>query len=121
MRDSKGMRILSFSEEWEKLRESEFTTFRFQRKDKNWYIGEFVKVVYKNRSKERKELGIAEIIGKEPKMILEDVSGEEAKKDGFQSISGMALWLRQKNRKYGDRIECEPMNKLTLQWVKRWL
>lgn len=117
-------RILDFAEKWCKLSDNEFTTFRFKRKDKDWYVGEFVKVVYKNRSKkkgEREELGIAEIIGKEPKMILEDVSGEEAKKDGFQSISDMVIWLRKKYRRYGDRIEREPMNKLTVRWVKRWI
>jgi len=109
------MRILSFTKMWDKLEQNIFTTYRFPRKDKDWQKGEVVRVFYKQRSPERKELGIAEIIDKEPKKILEDVTGIEAKEDGFQSISDMAIWLR---KRYGNRIE-EPMNCLTLKWIKK--
>jgi len=30
------MRILGFSKKWDKLKDPEFTTFRFERKDKDW-------------------------------------------------------------------------------------
>ena len=102
-KELKKMQILTFSKIWKEFSKKEFTTFRFPRRDKDWEVEELVKIVYKQRSKkERRELGIAEIINKEPKMILEDVSGLEAKRDGFQSISDVAL------------------NKLSLQWVERW-
>jgi len=108
------MRILSFTKMWDKLERSVFTTFRFKRKDRDWQIGEVVRVVYKQRSPERRELGIAEIIDKEPKRIPEDVTDIEAKEDGFQSINDMAIWMR---KRYGSRIEKEQMNRLTLKWV----
>ena len=111
-----NMRILSFTKMWDKLERNIFTTFRFPRKDKDWLKGEVVRVFYKQRSPERRELGTAEIIDKEPKNILEDVTGIEAKEDGFQSISDMAIWMR---KSYGDRIEKELMNCLTLKWIKR--
>lgn len=115
----KSMRILTFYTLWEKFKKDEFTTYRFTRKDKDWQISEFVKIVYKQRSKtERRELGIAEIIVKEPRWILKDVTEVEAKKDGFQSISDMVNFFQ---KSYGDRIEKEPMNKLTLRWTERWL
>jgi len=110
------LRILSFSKMWDKLKQDTFTTFRFIRKDKDWQKGEVVRVFYKQRSPERKELGIAEIIDKEPKKILEDVTDIEAKEDGFQSISDMAIWMR---KRYGNRIEEEPINCLTLKWIKK--
>lgn len=110
------MRILSFTKMWDKLGQNIFTTFRFPRRDKDWQKGEVVRVFYKQRSPERKELGIAEIIDKEPKKILGDVTGIEAKEDGFQSISDMAFWLR---KRYGNRIEDESMNCLTLKWIKK--
>lgn len=110
------MRILTVSEMWDKLKQDTFTTFRFARKDRDWEIGEKVKVVYKSRSPKRKELGIAEIVGKESRRIREDVTGAEAKEDGFQSISDMAIWLR---KRYGDRIDEEAMNRLTLKWIEK--
>ena len=48
------MRTLSVSTEWLKLMEPEFTTFKLPRKNKDWDVGEIVKVVYKLQSKERK-------------------------------------------------------------------
>lgn len=50
------MRILGFSKHWAKLDNPEFTTFRFPRKDKDWQIGETVKIVIKPRSKGGGEL-----------------------------------------------------------------
>jgi len=34
------MRILGVSKKWDKLQRPEWTTFRFARKDKDWYEGE---------------------------------------------------------------------------------
>lgn len=50
------MRIISFSRMWDKLQDDEFTTFRFPRKDKDWYKNEKVQVYYKNRSPHRQSL-----------------------------------------------------------------
>ena len=118
------MRILGFSERWWKLYHDEFTTFRFQRKDKDWQVEEIVQIVYKPRSPERAMLGVAEIVAKEPRWIARQigyrhfegvaaVSSQEAKEDGFNSPYAMYLWML---ARYQDRLYQEPMNKLTLRW-----
>ena len=107
------MRILSVNQYWEKLKEHEFTTFRFPRRDKDWHVREIVKVVFKPRTKERAKIGVAKIIDKEQK-ILEEISEEEARKDGFLSIEDMMQWFKQRD---DDRIEKEAINKLKLQWI----
>lgn len=62
------MRILGFSKKWPKLKEPEFTTFRFERKDKPHYVGEQLQIVIQPRRKGGGEkLGIAEIVKKEPR------------------------------------------------------
>lgn len=114
------MRILGFSEMWPKLLQGEFTTFRFPRKDKDWYVGEEVQIVYKPRSKEREMLGVAVVIGRARRQMLYPVAVlnvylEEAIADGFNNSEEMEHWLI---KTYGEkRLTAEPMNKLTLKWM----
>lgn len=115
------MRELGMSEMWPKLQAENFTTFRFPRKDRDWEVGENVKVVYKPRSRERKVLGIAWIRTVEPRRLLESnesnipaISEAEAIADGFNSYSAMLGWLATHNNLSGVEI-----NKLTLRWFKR--
>lgn len=121
------MRILGFSKKWDKLRQPEFTTFRFLRRDKDWQVGEQVQIVFKPRSKEREVLGVAEIIKKEPRSLdivepsiemrdYTELSEEEAIEDGFEDTTEMLNWMC---KVYNDRIWDEPMNKLTLRWLSR--
>jgi len=126
------VRILGFSQKWDKLLMPEFITFRFARKDKDWQPGETVQIVYKPRSHDRQVLGIAEIISKETRFIPQDawvrprasyginfpeLTHSEAIKDGFSTVFAMIWWL-QKN--YGrERLIDEPMNKLTLRYRNR--
>ena len=125
------MRVLGFSEMWPKLHlelpvaeRPLVTTFRFSRKDKDWFVSEFVQVVYRPRSKDRKVLGIAEIVGREPRRIFEATLGdcpvltnEEAVADGFDVAWDMIGWL---DKTYGiRRLLNEPMNKLTLEWREK--
>ena len=108
------MRIIGFSQKWDKLSRNTFTTFRFPRKDKDWVEGERVKVVLKPRSKHRETLGEALIIAKIPTLIPH-ISHDEAQADGFQDASLMTAWLI---KTYGhDKITATTiMNKLTLKW-----
>ena len=112
------MRILGFSKKWEKLSQPEFTTFRFIRKDRDWEIGEVVQVVYKPRQKGGGELmGVAEIIALKARANMQYISESEVRADGFESYDAMDLWME---KMYGyRRWNFEPMNKLTLRWVKR--
>lgn len=115
------MRIMGFGTRWDKLKQPWFTTFRFERRDKDWHIGERVQVVFQPRQKGGGErLGIAEIIYKEPRIFSpqlfgQPVSNAEAKKDGFPGMITMFNWLV---KTYGPhRLHQEPMNKLTLKWI----
>ena len=132
------MRILGFSEKWDKLKQNTFTTFRFNRRDVDWQLGEAVQVVYKPRSKERKILGIAKITSKERRWVgwattlvnwinsqrdilpgrggWGTVSHKEAVEDGFEGVLDMINWMTKAHK---DRNNQELMNKLTLRWVKR--
>lgn len=118
------MRILGFTKKWQKLSQSEFTTFRFARRDKDWQVGEQVQVVFMAGRKQRELLGIARIIGKEMRYFFSPIDvpnkllmgHSEAKRDGFEDYYGMRDWLK---KIYGNRIYNEPMNKLTLKWIKR--
>jgi len=85
------------------------TTFRYPRKDKDWYIGEDVQEVYKPRSREREVLQIAQIINKEPK-LLADITHEEAIEDGFINLYDMYEFIG-KNSQDG---LFQPINKLTI-------
>ena len=109
------MRILGFAKMWDKLKQLEFTTFRYPRRDRDWRLGESVQIVIKPRSKDREYLGYAEIIAIWSDH-MEDISDEEAQQDGFIDAKDMKAWLR---KTYGsdDRwVFCVPMNKLTLRW-----
>jgi hypothetical protein len=107
------MRILGFSKKWDKLSLSSFTTFRVPRKDKDWQLGEQVQIVYKPRSEQRNLLGMAEIIGKEPKTFI-GVTETEAMQDGFLSCLYMWLWLRKAHKGI---TMTDTINKLTLRWL----
>ena len=104
------MRIISFTEKWDKLKQPECTTFRFPRKDKDWYVGEIVQVFYKNRSPKREKLGIAGIRDKEPK-VMNDVTEQEAKADGFYDHYEMWKFLKCPD------MDTVVINKLTLKWT----
>ena len=112
------MRIIGFSIEWPKLEQDEFTTFRFQRKDRDWYIGEAVQVRIKPRSKGggiRK--GVAVIMHKENKGIADSytIKDAEAIADGFPGgISEMWGWLI---KSHSTEQLVRPLHKLTLKWV----
>jgi len=132
------MRILGFSKKWDKLKQEGFTTFRFQRRDRDWRVGEVVQVVYKPRSRAREVLGVAKIVGKEPRWVgwatalihwihsqndilpgcggWGTVSHREAVEDGFDGVLSMIKWMAKTHK---DRNNREMMNKLTLRWVER--
>ena len=115
------MRILGFSKRWNKLEHPKFTTFRFPRKDstkgRDWHESEQVQVVYHPRHKNREILGIAKITSKEPRYLAR-ITNQEAKTDGFVNYLDMMRWL---SSTYPDRelLTRQPMNKLTLTWIKR--
>lgn len=110
------MRILGFSKGWDKLNQDVFTTFRFPRKDKDWFVGEVVRVVFKPRTKGGGDkLGIAKILSKELRDLYRiGMLEAEVINDGFKNIPDMGKWL---DKTYGRRWLDEPMNKLTLKWV----
>ena len=133
------MRVLGFSQDWPKLQNEIFTTFRFARKDRDWQIGEYVQIVFRPRSPQRESLGIAQIIAKEPRRMAKYgrnwegddkvalISESEAIADGFAAecpgcgqreiaYSQMWEWLFPI---YGLRLLREPMNKLTLKWISK--
>ena len=123
------MRILGMSKSWDKLRETTWTTFRYKRADRDWGIGEVVRVVYKPRRKGGGTiLGVAEIIKSEPRWVIASdeshlldiihkgdhdsipiVSDQEAIADGFESRAEFVKW-------FGIRRLLEPINKLSLKW-----
>jgi hypothetical protein len=121
------MRILGFSERWPKLHQELpveerplFTTFRFPRSDKDWAVGEIVKVVYQPRRKGGGDfLGLAAILRKFPIDIygsgpMDGLTNKEAVDDGFVDKYDMRHWME---RHYPfRRLWREPMNKLTLEW-----
>lgn len=115
------MRILGITEKWPKLQQPIWTTFRLRRRDKDWQEGEVVQVVYKPRSKGREVLGIARIAKKEQRWLWGNFVGDtpfltrEAVEDGFQNLAEMKAWML---KAHGDRVEKEPLNKLTLAWIK---
>ena len=112
------MRIISFSKMWDKLKQPEFTTFRYPRGDKDWFVGEEVQVFYKNRSPNREKLGEAVIVSKISKItgrLETDVTDADAIADGFTDVRDMEQWLI---KTYGIRkVVSEPINKLTLRWI----
>ena len=123
------MRIISFSRKWDKLKQAEFTTFRFTRKDKDWQVGEQVQVYYKNRSVNRERLGEALIISKEPRAMgmfgdktgCQHITNDEAVADGFPDVEVkhgyFFMWEFLWDYYGAERLLNEPMNKLTLKWM----
>ena len=134
------MRILGFTrKDWmnyltdqPKLEEEEFTTFRFRRRDRDWEVAEVAQVVYKPRRKGGGEyMGIAQIVRKDTRWVLANTDDEvkhyagyfaykvvteaEAQMDGFESRIEMIGWV---GGTHHLRNLLEPMNKLTLRWVK---
>ena len=118
------MRILGVSKKWDKLKQPEWTTFRFPRKDRDWQMNEPVQVVFKPRSKEREILGIATIIEKyavyvfpnpipDPICPIGSITEEDAINDGFQGLKEMQLWFWDT---YKREAVNSPINKLTLIW-----
>ena len=100
-------------------------------------LEEVVKIVYKPRSKEREVLGVARIIRKETKDLNKQfhyyvggystpntpdtITPDEAEDDGFTGMHGGGD--TEKMRKffidtYGYSRCKEPINKLTLYWIK---
>lgn len=116
------MRILGFSKRWQKLSNSEFTTFRFARRDRDWQVGEVVRVVFRPRSKHSEVLGIAKVVAKEPrdvngdKLIFPPVTEAEAQADGFPNTKDMKAWIEKVHGR--ERLLSEPMNKLRVRWIK---
>ena len=108
------MRIMGFSEMWPKLQQQEFTTFRVPRKDKDWWTGELVQIVYRPRSRNRKLICLAEIHQKNP-ITFKAVTEEEAKADGFSSTFEMWQWLQGAHA--GITMDT-PINKLYLSKIE---
>ena len=118
------MRILGFSKKWQKLSNQTFTTFRFPRKDKDWQVGEVIQVVYKPRSPFFREiLGTATIISKEQKLVFSGrdpimaIGDRAAIEDGFANIAAFQVWMMEKYPL--KQLQEEPINKLTLKWIRR--
>jgi len=107
------MRIISFSKKWKKLYRKEFTTFRFPRLDKDWYVGEEVQVWYKTRSPERESICLAEIVSVESRGMF-DISNEEAVADGFKDKYDMQAWLSKTHGTKKILANGLRINKLTL-------
>src|SRR3972149_6135607 len=131
------MRELGFSKKWNKLDSEIFTPFRFPRKDKDWQAEEVVKIVYKPRSKQREVLGVARIIRKETKDLTkrfnyytggysppntpDTITPSEAEDDGFTGMHEGGDIEKMKQfflDTYGYSKCKEPINKLTLYWIK---
>lgn len=135
------MRILGFSQHWPKLaNELLFTTYRFPRKDKDWEVEEVVQIVYKPRSKEREVLGVARVIRKQGKDLSkrflyypglgnsykentpDTITPSEAEEDGFGGMHGGGDTEKMRQYfidTYGYSKCREPINKLTLYWIKK--
>lgn len=121
------MRILAVKEKWDKLKQPLWTTFRLERRDRDWQVGEVVQVIYKPRRKGGGEkLGIAKIVDKARRYLVHPLYTErafyyeqavkEALEDGFNSYEAMFDWLWEA---HGEDLFKRPLNKLTLQWVER--
>ena len=108
------MRIMGFSQRWDKLSNPVWTTIRFPRKDKDWMVGEIVQIVLHPRSKEREVLGIAKIVNKESRDLFRvGLSENEIHGEGFGNKEEMGQWL---DKTYGRRWLDEPMNLLRLKY-----
>ena len=99
------MRILGFTKKWDKLQHPEFTTFRFRRKDADWWVGEVVQLVFHPYHKDHELLGLGKIISIDSRSIphhkvqpkpgfVQPISDEEAIADGFSSFEEMRSWIQ---------------------------
>lgn len=108
---------MNYNTHYPKLLYETFTTFRLPRKDRDWELGEVVRVVLKPRSKEREMLGEAEIIQKDTKehygLADNRITEEEARVDGFLRDYELEHFLFYRP----DRRDCRTANKLTLRWL----
>jgi len=113
------MREFGFSRNWgNKLNSNAFTTFRFKRKDKDWQLGETVRIVMSPRSKKRQVLCVATIMTKEQRYASE-ISDSEAIIDGFNDRWEMERALLDM---YGvERVDNEPFFKYTLKRTREML
>lgn len=117
------MRILGVTQKWPKLAKPRWTTFRLRRRDKDWQEEEEVQVVLHPRKRNREVLGTAIIIRKQLRHFFgADLEGvmiteREAKADGFTGSLEMLRWML---KAHGPRIDKEPINKLTLEWLTRF-
>lgn len=103
------------------LASDEFTTMRYPRQQP-LEIGEVLSIIYKPQTKETENMGIAEVASIEPRSFggLSDapvISLQEVLRTGFQSLPEMITFM---TKLHGiDRIYAEPMELLTIRWVKR--
>ena len=122
------MRIISFTEYWvnlvlnvPKLETDQFSTWRFTRRDKDYFVGEKLQVWFRQRSPKRKFLFNAEVVSKTPRQLFDknetlNISWAEAKVDGFESPEIMFHFLV---KAHGEqRVKTEPINILFLRKIK---
>lgn len=113
------MRDMPFAKEWDKLKQPEFTTFRLERKDKDYAVGEIVRPILHARTKNRRVLGEARIVAKEDRRVVGSmfqaplITLAEAMADGFSSGARMEAFLK---KSHGNSIYLRPLHKLTLRW-----
>lgn len=107
------MRIMPFAKPWPKLTKPSFTTFRLQRRDKDWQLDERVHVVVHARTRHRMVMGDADIVRKE-EVVLNQITEAEAVEDIFDNAEQMIEWLR---RAHGSRLGQVPLHKLTLAYT----
>ena len=113
------MRVLGFSQRWDKLSQDRFTTFRYPRRDKIWRVGEEVQIVLHPRHPVNREyLGTAEIIDIQ-KFNVWDIPDEVARLDGFENADAMREWLRKAHGSDVRWIYNSPIDCLTIQWIVR--
>ena len=120
------MRELGVSVMWPKLKQDEWTTFRPPRKDRDWQVGEMVRIVFHPRGRDRKVLGTAQITGKSLRILMpgeiarqagiSPISHAEAQEDGFAGVAEMGQWMRER---YGSESLYKPMNRLAIWWQER--
>ena len=123
------MRILGFQKYWQKLKQPQFTTFRYPRGDKPFEVNEQVQIIIQPRKKGGGDkLGIAEISSIEWRELDKEyhqlarghtapmITDVEAQEDGFTNLENMIEWME---KTYG-RLDWMPcMLKITLKWIER--
>ena len=102
----------------------EFSTFRYPRGDKDWYVGEQVQVFFNSRSPQREKLGIAQLIMIEDReldpwsskqSVIALITDKEAFEDGFPG--GRMEMIEYMEKTYGcDYIS--RFHKIILRWLK---